>query len=145
MPRKTGPETEENAVLHEGTEETVNTVDNLPQEMTDETASGFSEEVTESIADEESDSDPEDSSDVDEGYDVQFVNDEPAAELTAASGTAAPERPQRPRRGNLARAEERERRQALSQAQIANESALISAIHTQRIFTDRVAAVEQDV
>ena len=142
MPRKTDLEIEEDTVLNESAAETADVPDNALQDMTDETDSVISDAMMES-GDEERDSDAEDAADVDEGYDVQFVNDDPPAEHVAVSGTAASERPPRPRRGNLARTEERERRQALSQAQIANESALISAIHTQRIFTDRVAAVEE--
>ena len=129
MPRKTDLETEEDTVLNEGSAETADVPDNVLQDMTDETDSVISDAMMES-GDEERDSDAEDAADVDEGYDVQFVNDDPPAEQVAVSVTAASERPPRPRRGNLARTEERERRQALSQAQIANESALISAIHT---------------
>ena len=74
MPRKTDLETEEDTVLNEGATETADVPDNALQDMTDETDSGVSDAMMES-GDEERDSDAEDAADVDEGYDVQFVND----------------------------------------------------------------------
>ena len=92
----------------------------------------------------------DDPSDVDEAFDVEVESrDAEKADEMAAMAAASKERARRPAerdrasRSSLARAEERERNAALSQAKIANESALISAIHTHQIFTDTVAAVEE--
>lgn len=90
----------------------------------------------------------EDDGDVDEQYDVQVVapaDPEAAAEVERPARRTRIERPSsdaKPRQGRQARAEERERQDAISQARTINESALLSAIHTGKIFTDTVASVE---
>ena len=92
----------------------------------------------------------DDSTDVDEGFDVQVESKEAEkADEMAAMQKARRERSRRPAedarsaQSFLARAEARERNAALSQARIANESALISAIHNHQIFNEPVAAVEE--
>ena len=92
----------------------------------------------------------DDDSDVEEGFDVQVESsEEEKADERAAMEQARKERSRKPAEGarssqsSRARAEARERNASLSQARIANESALISAIHTHQIFTDTVAAVEE--
>ena len=147
MPRKARTETEEIPMNNEGVKDIEEPrEEDFPQEITPELEPEISDTAAESAPDPDPDegTDPDDGSDVDEGFDIEIVTEESATEQSPPSErSASPERVQRTRRSNLARAEERERQQAQVQAQIANESALISAIHTQRIFTDRVAAVEE--
>ena len=143
MQRKTTIETDE-ATENEKVEEEpiLDAAEEAPPETVPETDTETLEGLDSLESESEEGQEPEDSSDVDEGYDVEvIVEDQPAESSDQA--VEVPEPVRMPRRANLARAEERERQQAQSQAQIADESALISAIHTQRIFTDKVAAVEE--
>ena len=120
---------------------------------TPETKSSIQGENTAPVDDSDvdlGDGDDSDDSDVEESFDVQVESREEEKEEERAAMEQA--RKERPRRASeaartaqsaRARAEERERNALLSQARIANESALISAIHTHQIFTDTVAAVEE--
>ena len=145
MPRKTNTESKANGMIEEEVTETPEV-----REMSEEPVVASAPEEPKSVEEQIPETEPEDDaddeddpSDIDEGYDVVIVSNEQMAPQPDPTRQAASERPQRTRQSNLARAEERERQQAQTQAQIANESALISAIHTQRIFTDQVAAVEE--
>ena len=145
MPRKANVESEETVKVEEEQKE-------APETMVEE--SEIIPEAENASAEEKGDfslgtaEDPdadaeEDIADIDEGYDVEIVTDESSSRQQEQAQYSIAERARRIRQSNLARTEERERQLAQSQAQIANESALISAIHTQRIFTDKVAAVEE--
>ena len=150
MPRKSSKETEEMTMIEEEkvTPEANDSTDETPEPVA-ETAKSADELTLEPTDEtnpepaEEPDDEEEDPADIDEGYDVEIVTDEPAAAQPGQNTAGEAGNARRVRARNLARAEERERQQVQAQAQIANESALISAIHTQRIFTDKVAAVEE--
>ena len=145
MPRKANVESEETLKVEEEQKE-------APETMVEESATiPEAENVSEKEKDDfplgtadDPDTDAEeDAADIDEGYDVEIVTDESSSRQQEQAQNSIAERVRRIRQSNFARTEERERQQVQSQAQIANESALISAIHTQRIFTDKVAAVEE--
>lgn len=143
MPKKNTMEADnssENEKL--GDEAILEVAEESIQEIDSEIGMDHPDELESQETEGEEESEPEDISDVDEGYDIEIVSEDQPAESAELSSPVSVQA-QRPRRSNLARAEERERQQAQTQAQIADESALISAIHTQRIFTDRVAAVEE--
>ena len=88
----------------------------------------------------------DDSGDVDEQFDVEVVAPEnPAEDAEETPRRGRRERAERStveRPSRQARAEARERQEARDQANTVNESALISAIHSNRIFSDVVASVE---
>lgn len=145
MPRKATSETDE---VMKTEEEQQKNAENLEktEELSapaEDTAADPEDDLTAETDQDPDDDSEDDASEIDEGYDVEIVTDASAAGRPAQSEGMGAERMQRIRQRNLARAEERERQQVQAQAQIANESALISAIHTQRIFTDKVAAVEE--
>ncbi len=151
MPRKANTAAEENVTASENTQEATEIMQEDPIQKTNlETEIDISEETEkaggiedEADVDEVAEPDVDDGADVDEVYDVEIVEEDASADKPAASNRNSTGTAPRMRRRNLARREERERQQAQAEAQIANESALISAIHTQRIFTDKVAAVEE--
>lgn len=152
MPRKASTVTEDAEKTGESTQENVDFMpeesvpENIPEPETQapsgvEAAEDADEDI-EAEAAEDPDADVDDGTDVDEDYDVKIIEDSSTDPPITPRHTASEPAP-RVRQRNLARMEERERQQAQAEAQIANESALISAIHTQRIFTDKVAAVEE--
>ena len=151
MPRKASTVTEDAEKTGESTQENVDFMpeesvpENIPEPETQapsgvEAAEDADEDI-EAEAAEDPDADVDDGTDVDEDYDVKIIEDSSTDPPITPRHTASEPAP-RVRQRNLARMEERERQQAQAEAQIANESALISAIHTQRIFTDKVAALE---
>ena len=144
MPRKASSETDEVMKREEEQQETDTAMDKTGEPPAPEdAATELKDDLTMEPADDPDADAEEEAADVDEGYDVEIVADGSSGGGPAQNGNAEPERAPRTRQRNLARAEERERQQVQFQSQIANESALISAIHTQRIFTDKVAAVEE--
>ena len=144
MPRKASSETDEVMKREEEQQETDTAMDKTGEPPAPEdAATELKDDLTMEPADDPDADAEEEAADVDEGYDVEIVADGSSGGGPAQTGNAEPERAPRTRQRNLARAEERERQQVQFQSQIANESALISAIHTQRIFTDKVAAVEE--